>query len=161
MFAMLLSQINVLENFSANLLLVADTQLYKRLCLSVGPSVHPSVRRSVMIESKRGKTSVLDTLCVCLCVGRRLGCGWGLDAPAHLSATILWPCITCSFQDWILFPFFLLILVFPSNYAIAFMSFKENVLALLLVWILMLMLAINSFPSCIGYPFSNFIFLLD
>ena len=65
--------------------LVADTQLYKRLCPSVGPSVRPSV----MIESKSGKTSILDTSCVGLSVGDGLGDGWGLAAPAHPSATIL------------------------------------------------------------------------
>ena len=43
--------------------LVADMQLFKRLCLSV----RPSVRRSVMIESKSGKTRI--------------------STPAHLSAT--------------------------------------------------------------------------
>ena len=63
--------------------LVADTQLYKRLCPSVRPSVGPSV---IVIELK---TSVFDTFCVCLSVGPGLGCGWGLDAPAHPSATIL------------------------------------------------------------------------
>ena len=46
--------------------LVADTQLYKRLCLSVGPlvrwSVGPSVREH---ESKSKKTSVLDAFCAC------------------------------------------------------------------------------------------------
>ena len=65
--------------------------------LSVGPSVHPSVglsvrpsvRWSVMIESMSGKTSVLDTFCLRMSVGGGLGCGWGLDAPAHPSATIL------------------------------------------------------------------------
>ena len=40
----------------SHLFLVADTQLYKRLCPSVGPSVRRSVRWSVMIESKSGKT---------------------------------------------------------------------------------------------------------
>ena len=40
-----------------------------------------------MIESKSGKTSVLDTFCVCLSVDGGLGCGWGLEAPAHLQAT--------------------------------------------------------------------------
>ena len=51
------------------LFLVADTQLYKRLCPSVGPSVRRSVRPSVREhESKNGKTSVLDTSCVCLSV---------------------------------------------------------------------------------------------
>ena len=61
--------------------LVADTQLYKRLCPSVGPLVRPSV---MVIESKSGKTSVLDTFCVCLCVEgvwvgvwMGFGCGWG------------------------------------------------------------------------------------
>ena len=66
--------------------LVADTQLYKRLC----PSVRPSVREH---ESKSEKTSVLEAFCVCVCVGREIGwgvgCGWGLAAPAHPSATIL------------------------------------------------------------------------
>ena len=54
------------------LFLVADTQLYKRLCPSVGPSVRRSVRWSVRPsvhehESKSGKTRIF--------------------APAHLSAT--------------------------------------------------------------------------
>ena len=35
----------------------------------------PTVRRSIMIESKSGKISVLDTFCVCLCVR---GEDWGL-----------------------------------------------------------------------------------
>ena len=38
-------------------------------------------------------------LWVCECAGGGLevwlGWGWGLDAPAHLSATILWPRVTC------------------------------------------------------------------
>ena len=59
--------------------LVADMQLYKRLCPSVC--------------LKSGKTSVLEAfLCTCLCwkgVGWGIGCGWGLAAPANLSATIL------------------------------------------------------------------------
>ena len=64
--------------------LVADTQLYKRLCPSVGPlvrwSVGPLVRRSVMvIELKSGKTSVFDTFFVCLSVGGGFGCGWDLQ----------------------------------------------------------------------------------
>ena len=63
--------------------LVADTQLYKRLC----PSVGRSVGRSVMVIEL--KMSVFDALCVSLSVGGGLGCGWGLDAPAHPSATIL------------------------------------------------------------------------
>ena len=28
-----------------------------------------------------------------------MGCGWGLVAPAHRSATILWPRITCYFNE--------------------------------------------------------------
>ena len=71
-------------------LLVAYTQLYKKLCPSVGPSVHTSVREH---ESKSGKMSVLETFYVCVCVvkgvGRGVGCGWRLAAPAHPSATIL------------------------------------------------------------------------
>ena len=43
--------------------LVADTQLYKRLC----PSVHWSVRWSIRgQESKSAKMSVLDDFCVCV-----------------------------------------------------------------------------------------------
>ena len=48
-------------------------QLDKRLC----PSVRWSVSPLIMIESKTGKTSVLDTFCVCLCVE---GEDWGVDA---------------------------------------------------------------------------------
>ena len=47
--------------------LVADTQLYKRLCPSVGWSFGWSVGRSVVIELKSGKTRI--------------------SAPAHPSAT--------------------------------------------------------------------------
>ena len=47
--------------------LVADTQLYKRLCPSVRPSVRPSVGPSGVIELKSGKTRI--------------------SAPAHPSAT--------------------------------------------------------------------------
>ena len=81
--------------------LVADSQLYKRLC----PSVRPLVRWSVTLELKTRKTRIYDaavvTLCVCVCqcvgggLGVGLGWGWGLDAPAHPSTTILWPCVTC------------------------------------------------------------------
>ena len=48
----------------------------------------PSVRRSVMIESKSGKTSVLDTLCTLCCVRWELGCGFGLDAPTLVGERI-------------------------------------------------------------------------
>ena len=90
----------LLKKLRFHFFLVADTQLYKRLC----PSVGPSVRRSVVIELKRGKTSVFDTFCVCLSVGSGFGCGWGLDAPAHPSTTILWPRVTCFWKSlWAVF----------------------------------------------------------
>ena len=57
---------------------VADTQLYKRPLFvhwSVGLLVRLSVYLLVMIELISGKTSVLDTFCVCLCVR---GEDWGL-----------------------------------------------------------------------------------
>ena len=54
---------------------------------SVGWSVGRSVGRSVMVIEL--KTSIFDTFCVCLSVGGGFGCGQGLDAPAHPSATIL------------------------------------------------------------------------
>ena len=59
--------------------LVADTQLYRRLCQSVGPSVREH-------ESKSGETRVLEAFCEPV---RGVRYGWGLDAPAHPSATIL------------------------------------------------------------------------
>ena len=45
---------------------VADTQLYKRLC----PLVRPSVRPSVVIESKSVKTRIYDAavMIICVCV---------------------------------------------------------------------------------------------
>ena len=58
-----------------------ELHLYRKVC--------QLVCRSVVIELKSGKTSVFDTYYVCLRVGGGLGCGWGLDAPAHPSATIL------------------------------------------------------------------------
>ena len=55
----------------------ADMQLYKRLCPSVGPSAGPSVcpliRLYMVIESKSGKTSVLDTFCVWFGAGVGIG----------------------------------------------------------------------------------------
>ena len=52
---------------------------------SVGPSIRPLVSQP---ESKVEKTSIVDA-----CV-RGLGRGWGLDAPAHPSVTILWSRVT-------------------------------------------------------------------
>ena len=73
-----------------SLFLVADTQLYKKLCPSIRSSVRPLVRLSeAVIELKSGETSIFDTLCECLSVGGGLGCEWGLGAPAHPTATIL------------------------------------------------------------------------
>ena len=37
---------------------------------------------------KKWKTRVFYTLSVCSCVRGGLGCGWGLNAPVHPSATI-------------------------------------------------------------------------
>ena len=67
--------------------LVADTQLYKRLC----PSVRPLVRRAAgpLTRVEKWKNERFEAFCVCVCVGKGVGCGWGLAAPAHLSATIL------------------------------------------------------------------------
>ena len=76
---------------------VADTQLYKRLCLFVGPSVGPSVRLWAQVEKWENKR-FRSFLYVCLGkgVGWCVGCGGELAAPAHPSATIFWPCVTCS-----------------------------------------------------------------
>ena len=52
--------------------LVADTQLYKRLC----PLVHPSV---VEHKSKSMKLSVLDAFCVCVCRTYIVGGAWGME----------------------------------------------------------------------------------
>ena len=65
---------------------------------SVRPSVHPSVRPLVRRSVRRSvrnprvenwKTSVLDAFFGMYVGGGGMGCGWGLDAPAHPSATIL------------------------------------------------------------------------
>ncbi len=80
---------------------------------SIRWSVGPSVRRSVGLWARveKRETSVLKAFCVCVCVGRGVGwgvgCGWGLAAPAHLSATILWPRVTCFlFLSFFCFSFF-------------------------------------------------------
>ena len=54
----------------------------------VRPSVRPFVRPLRGHGSKSGKTSFSDL-------------GWGLDAPAHPSATVLWPRVTCFQTDQI------------------------------------------------------------
>ena len=54
--------------------LVADMQLYKRLCPFVGPLVHLLVRWFVVIELKSGETSVLNSLCVVVGVWMGVGC---------------------------------------------------------------------------------------
>ena len=48
-----------------------------------------------MIERKNKRFGYF--LCMFVCEGWGLGFGWGLEAPAHPSATILWPCVTCFF----------------------------------------------------------------
>ena len=50
---------------------------------------------SGVIDLKSGNMIVLDTFCVCLSVEGEFGCGWGLDAPAHPSVTVMWPRVTC------------------------------------------------------------------
>ena len=77
--------------------LVVDTQLCKRLCLSVGLSVGSLVCWSCsscheLKTRKRIFIMLQLVLFVCECVGGGLGVllgrGWGLDAPAHPSVTI-------------------------------------------------------------------------
>ena len=102
--------------------LVADTYLYKRLC----PSVRWSVGRSVGPWTRVEKWGNERFRCfLCMWVGD-LWCGLGLDAPAHPSATILWPRVTCSsFLPALvprLFPFPLLPF-FPSFCLSFFLSF--------------------------------------
>ena len=64
------------------------------------PSVRPSVCWSMVMELKSAKTHfdaavLIIFVCECVWAGRR--CGWGLNAPADPSATILWPCVICFF----------------------------------------------------------------
>ena len=55
-----------------------------------------SVRKlGLATANKQSLYNFLDTVYVCLCMKWGLGCGWGLDAPAHPSATILWPRVAC------------------------------------------------------------------
>ena len=78
--------------------LVADSQHYKRLCPSVRWSVRPSVRDDRVEKCENAHFLMLQLwLSVCECVWIEWGCEWGLQAPAHPSATILWPRVTCLF----------------------------------------------------------------
>ena len=67
-----------------HLFLVADTQLYNRLC----PSVRQSIHLSILHESKSGKTSILGGFLVMSTVGEGGG-AWDVDGgwmplPTHL-----------------------------------------------------------------------------
>ena len=66
--------------------LVADTQLYKRLCPSVRPLVRPLVRGDRVKKWENEHFRYFSCRFEC---GGGFGCGWGLDTPAHPSATIL------------------------------------------------------------------------
>ena len=70
---------------------VADTQLYKRLCLSivtsvrrsihrsVGPLVRPSLSPFVVIKSKGVNTRIYDAAVTIVCVSEQgVGVEWGL-----------------------------------------------------------------------------------
>ena len=60
-----------------------------------------SVRKlGLATANKQSLYNFLDTVYVCLCMKWGLGCGWGLDAPAHPSATILLPrvALPCHFK---------------------------------------------------------------
>ena len=83
------------NTFTVMLFLVADTQLYKRLCPAVGLLVCWSIHNDWM--EWNWKKSVLDTFCVCLCVGCRVEIGvWiGAGCSDHPYATILWPRVSC------------------------------------------------------------------
>ena len=50
----------------------------------------------IKLRVEKRKNERFRYFSVCLCVGWELGCGWRLDAPALLPATILWPRITRS-----------------------------------------------------------------
>ena len=65
----------------------------------VRPSVGPLVHRSLMIESKSVVMRIYDAavmiVWVCEWAWDERGYGWGLYAPAHWSAMVLWPCVAC------------------------------------------------------------------
>ena len=72
-------------------------KLYQWRCRSACLSIHQSVGLLVQghqVEKWDNKCFRCN-LCMFVCVGWGLGCGWGLDAPAHLSTMISWPRITC------------------------------------------------------------------
>ena len=88
-------------------------QLSKRHCPSVGLSVTLELSCSSRNAKKRLFMMLQLVLFVCDCVGGGLGgCGWGLDAPAHPSATILWPRVTCFIPCSQQIPFYLVSYLF-------------------------------------------------
>ena len=78
--------------------------------------------------------------------------GLGLNAPAHPSATIFWPCITCCFSLSFSFIFLCIIFfhLFPKALAILFYSHWQIFLFLLLLFFV--------FHSVIFFLFLSFIF---
>ena len=105
--------------------LVADTELYIRgfvrpsICPSIGPSKE-------VIKSISGKMSVLDTFYVCLCMEWGFGCGWGLNAHAHPSATILWPRLTYLRDSWRVLKTLHANLVFGCPYQSALANYRKG-----------------------------------
>ena len=71
--------------------LVADNEIYKRLCSSVGSLFIglflSIIERMEMLRRGGGEWGV--------------ECVWGLTAPAHPSVTILWPRVNCIFTGQI------------------------------------------------------------
>ena len=75
-----------------------STSITSSVCWSVGWLVGWlvgwSVRHARVENARNAHFTMLQlslNVCGCKCVGRGLGWGWGLAAPAHPSATILWP----------------------------------------------------------------------
>ena len=90
-------------NIDLRTFLVEDTQLNKRLCVSVHLSARPLIRLSRLSWKRYYSCFLSVCVGVCVCVwqgwfGLKLGWGWGLDAPAYSSIMILWPRITCWFK---------------------------------------------------------------
>ena len=86
-------QVEKWENERLDTFICGLQRLQSFICWSVGPSICRS------LESKSGKMSVLEAFYVCVCVEKGVGwgveCRWELATPAHLSAMIFWPRITC------------------------------------------------------------------